>query len=82
MSSESFSFVPTVLGTIIVSILSAPFLAAMVTIIYFDLRVRKEGYDLELMAGDLSRMESNPHLGAPPPASDDNPFGLDNPGSR
>jgi hypothetical protein len=82
MASESFSFVPTVLGTIIVSILSAPFLAAMVTIIYFDLRVRKEGYDLELMAGDLTRMEGNSHLGAPPPASDDNPFGLDNPGSR
>jgi hypothetical protein len=80
MSSESFSFVPTVIGTVIVSILSAPFLAAMVTIIYFDLRVRKEGYDLELMAADLSRMEGGAHL--PAPASDDNPFGLDTPGER
>lgn len=82
LNSDSFSFVPTVIGTIIVSVLAAPFLAAMVTIVYFDLRVRKEGYDLELMAADLSRMEGDTHLGSPPPTSDDNPFGLDTPGSR
>lgn len=77
--SDTISFIPSVVGSIVVSILSAPFLAAMVTIVYFDLRVRKEGYDLELMAADLQRMESEAHLGAPPPESDDNPFGLDPP---
>lgn len=82
MASDSFSFIPSVLGSVIVSILSAPFLAAMVTIIYFDLRVRKEGYDLELMAADLARMSDQTHLGAPPPTSDDNPFGLDRPGGE
>lgn len=32
------------------SILTTPFIAAVVTVIYFDLRVRKEGFDLQLMA--------------------------------
>ena len=82
MATESFSFIPSVIGTVLVSILSAPFLAAIVTIVYFDLRVRKEGYDLELMAADLTRMEGQSQPGVPPPASDDNPFGLDDPGRR
>ncbi len=34
------------------SILTIPFLAAVVTVVYFDLRVRKEGYDLEHMAAE------------------------------
>jgi hypothetical protein len=35
---------------IISGILTTPFLAAIVAVIYFDLRVRKEGLDLELLA--------------------------------
>lgn len=78
-NSEQFSFLPAVIGNVLVSILAAPFLAAMVTIIYFDLRVRKEGYDLELMAQDLERMEGS----RPPAAPDDrDPFGLGDPGDR
>lgn len=80
MNEAQFSFLPTVVGSALVSVVSAPFLAAMVTIIYFDLRVRKEGYDLELMASDLERMEGR-HTTAPPPSSDD-PFGLGSPGSN
>lgn len=78
-NSDQFSFLPAVLGNVLVSIVSAPFLAAMVTIIYFDLRVRKEGYDLELMARDLERLE-----GSRPPArpEDTDPFGLGSPGDR
>jgi Membrane domain of glycerophosphoryl diester phosphodiesterase len=35
---------------IVSGILTTPFLAAIVAVIYFDLRVRKEGLDLELLA--------------------------------
>lgn len=78
-NTDQFSFLPAVIGNVLVSILSAPFLAAMVTIIYFDLRVRKEGYDLEVMAQDLERMEGS----RPPAAPDDrDPFGLGSPGDR
>jgi hypothetical protein len=37
----------------IVGVLTQPFLAAVVAIAYFDLRVRKEGYDLELLARQI-----------------------------
>lgn len=79
MTETSLSFLPTVIGSGLVSILSAPFLATMVTIVYFDLRVRKEGYDLELMASDLDL-----DGGAATPGDDvrdDDPFGLGTPGS-
>ncbi len=32
------------------SVLTIPFVAAVIAVIYFDLRVRKEGFDLQLMA--------------------------------
>jgi hypothetical protein len=35
------------------TILLAPFSAALVAVLYFDLRVRKEGFDLELLARRL-----------------------------
>jgi hypothetical protein len=34
----------------VASVLTIPFTAAVVAVIYFDLRVRKEGFDLQLMA--------------------------------
>jgi len=40
----------------IAGVLTIPFVAAVVAVIYFDLRVRKEGFDLQLMAL---------HIGAP-----------------
>lgn len=74
------SFTPSVVSSVLVSVVATPFLAAMVTILYFDLRVRKEGYDLELMAEDLERLErrDTPR----PPADGDDPFGLGSPGER
>ncbi len=35
------------------SVLTRPFLAAVTTILYYDLRVRHEGYDMELLAEQL-----------------------------
>jgi hypothetical protein len=34
----------------VASVLTIPFVAAVIAVIYFDLRVRKEGFDLQLMA--------------------------------
>jgi hypothetical protein len=61
----------------IVSVLTQPFTAAVAAIIYFDLRVRKEGFDLELLARQIGEQSSvgpgrasgaTPRpMGAPPP---------------
>jgi hypothetical protein len=34
--------------------ISTPFQAALLTVVYFDLRVRKEGFDLELLAREMA----------------------------
>lgn len=49
-----FVVISAVLG-IISRTLTTPFFAACATVIYYDLRVRKEGYDLELLARDIGR---------------------------
>ncbi|HMJ35760.1 MAG TPA: hypothetical protein VK501_17785 [Baekduia sp.] len=38
------------LANFAVSLVTTPFLAAVITLVYFDLRVRKEGFDLALLA--------------------------------
>ena len=35
-------------------LLILPFLVSVVTVLYFDMRIRKEGFDIELMAQDLN----------------------------
>ena len=47
------------LATTVGLVIATPFQAALLTVVYFDLRVRKEGFDLELLAREI---------GAPPPA--------------
>lgn len=57
----------SLLGTVLVNavgnslagVITTPFQAAAIAILYFDLRVRKEGLDIELLARDV---------GVPPPA--------------
>jgi hypothetical protein len=44
------SFVATTVATVLASVIATPFAAAFVTILYFDLRVRKEAFDLQLLA--------------------------------
>lgn len=52
--------------------LATPLTAALAAVIYVDLRVRKEGYDLELMAAgvgaDASAAPPSPWTAPPPPA--------------
>ncbi|MDQ3662489.1 MAG: hypothetical protein M3454_15855 [Actinomycetota bacterium] len=44
------SLIINAIGTTIATVLTTPFTAAFITVLYFDLRVRKEGFDLELLA--------------------------------
>ena len=77
VSTESNSL-PAILFTIVVSVVSSvvttPFMAAVLVLIYFDLRVRKEGFDLQLLsqgvgqpvspgAGSLARRDSGGYWG-------------------
>jgi len=50
-----FLIIGTVLSIISSSVV-APFTAAVITIVYFDMRVRKEGFDLELLASSVGRV--------------------------
>jgi hypothetical protein len=43
----------TVVITSVVSIFVYPFFTVLITLLYYDLRIRKEGFDLELMAKEL-----------------------------
>jgi hypothetical protein len=51
--SVVFVVVITVLATIVSAVLLQPFAAAVTTVLYYDLRIRREGYDLELVAEQL-----------------------------
>jgi hypothetical protein len=47
---------PTVAGQLVqyvVSVLLYPFLQVVITLLYYDLRIRKEGFDMDLMAKEL-----------------------------
>jgi len=52
--SLAFLILLSTLGSLITALLTTPFQAAIVTVLYFDLRVRKEGFDLELLADRLA----------------------------
>lgn len=73
-------------------ILVTPFTASVFAVLYFDLRVRQEGFDLERMAAAIGQpapipgtaspappLASAPETDAPPPDESD-PFGLGRPG--
>lgn len=42
-------------GAILVGVVTTPFVAIVSTLIYFDGRIRREGFDLAVMAGDMAR---------------------------
>ena len=76
-------------------ILVTPFTATVTAVLYFDLRVRQEGFDLERMAAAIGQPAPAPAVGSPatplaspesaappppPPPDDSDPFGLGRPG--
>jgi hypothetical protein len=63
ISDTAYAVVIT-LATIIVLAIVYPLLAAIITVLYYDLRVRNEGFDLQLLArgvgSDTSRFDAAP----------------------
>ena len=51
--------------SVISSVLTTPFMAAVLVLVYFDLRVRKEGFDLQLLSQGVG-VPGTPIPGAPP----------------
>jgi Membrane domain of glycerophosphoryl diester phosphodiesterase len=71
LSELAFAILNTIV-TLLTYMLTYPLWAAVLTVIYYDLRVRNEGFDLQLLArgvgADASRFESSPERPiAPPP---------------
>jgi hypothetical protein len=59
------SFLFTTTATVLASVISTPLSAAFITVLYFDLRVRKEAFDLQLLAEQIG---VEPGEGASPAA--------------
>lgn len=51
----SFAWLFVGLGSVLSSLVSAPIIAIVSTLLYFDGRIRHEGFDLQVMARDLDR---------------------------
>ncbi len=51
----SFAWLFVGIGSILSSLVSAPIVAIVATLLYFDGRIRNEGLDLQMMARDLER---------------------------
>jgi hypothetical protein len=70
ISEVAFALLSTII-TLITYMLTYPLWAAVMTVIYYDLRVRNEGFDLQLLAqgvgADASRFESSPERPSTPP---------------
>ena len=47
------SFIFSTTATVLASVISTPLSAAFITVLYFDLRVRKEAFDLQLLAEQI-----------------------------
>lgn len=52
------------------SIVTYPIVAAVMVLMYYDLRIRKEGFDLEVMSADLARLPEPPGAAAAPAAAE------------
>jgi len=65
--NEIVDVVTSTLSAVIAGALTTPFIAAVTIVLYVDLRVRKEGFDLALLAGRLGDVESGEVFVPPPP---------------
>jgi hypothetical protein len=78
ISELAFAVLITAVTIIVLAVLY-PLAAAIVTVVYYDLRVRNEGFDLQLLArgvgADASRFESAPERPMSPPAPGPPPAG-------
>jgi hypothetical protein len=63
--------IASVVGGTVSQMIATPYLAAVITLLYFDMRVRKEGFDLQLLAEGLGQArDPNAPIPAPPAGPD------------
>jgi hypothetical protein len=43
------------IGAVLPALVTTPFVSILATLVYFDLRIRNEGFDLQMIAADLAR---------------------------
>ena len=48
------------MGSVLSGVATTPFVAIVATLVYFDGRIRQEGFDLQIMAADLARGATSP----------------------
>jgi hypothetical protein len=70
--ASGVSLLASTISSTISSVIVFPFIAAVITVLYFDLRVRSEGFDLEILARELGSSGPAPQASNEP----DDPFGL------
>jgi predicted secreted protein len=72
-TNDVVAFVASAGSGILASMLTTPFIAAFITVLYFDLRVRKEGFDLQLLAERLGRRLGEQALAPAAPVEEPDP---------
>jgi len=50
-----WGFILVALGSILPALVASPFVSIVATLVYFDGRIRQEGFDLQMIARDLNR---------------------------
>ena len=72
LSELAFAVLATLI-TLLTYVLTYPLWSSVMTVVYYDLRVRHEGFDLQLLAqgvgSDTSRFETSPERPVVPPSS-------------
>lgn len=53
-ATDSAAFVIRGIGTALAAVITRPFAGIVIVLLYFDMRIRKEGFDLALMAQEMS----------------------------
>ena len=49
------SWIPVAIGSTLAAVVSRPIVAVVATLQYYDARIRREGYDLQVIAANLAR---------------------------
>jgi hypothetical protein len=70
--SDVAAAIGEVVGSTLAAMVTTPYIAAIVTLLYFDRRVRKEGFDLQLLAEGLGA-ERDPDGAVPAPLAEPEP---------
>ncbi len=70
LHDQSILVVPEIIAMLLATMIATPFSASVITVMYFDLQVRKEGLDLVLLANQLGISP-----GASPGTSPQGPYG-------